>query len=502
MRILKMLICTLPLAWAFAGCSEDSVVPDVGQGTDVPEGMHEVEVTFNMGVGASLELNSRSATTRAGEEYKDFTFIPNSGSAYNPANPAPPRELESSNNWQQVNDVRIYVFKKDDNSDKFLYYKPLDASGTPQNYYQVESFADKFSLSQNVFWWGGTGDVKEQHTYAIKPMLDEGEYKFLVVARDDKDMDVKILTDPNIDDDITSLSAWEEGKTELETATLVGTNGTEICATELFSGCTSESITVSENSKGFSREVELKRAVAGILCYVENIPAKLVATETFKVNRYQVTEGKEYNVSGIEIIPAIASDRVKLFDRTANGIDENLKNTNANRFTNRFFYADIPETAEVKDGYYINTAPNNERHPNSLLAGTFVMPHLPNTESMGQNDDTKADYLYKSLYLVFYTSDVANMDKTPLKWVPIKMIYSNGTPVESTEEAQYYFPIMANHFYSLGTKKYSEDGTTIENPDVNDKPIDLSKPEEGGDYNLVITVNPDWDWKGELEWAD
>lgn len=46
------------------------------------------------------------------------------------------------------------------------------------------------------------------------------------------------------------------------------------------------------------------------------------------------------------------------------------------------------------------------------------------------------------------------------------------------------FPINANWFYPIGRA---------------DKPVIW--PEEEGS-NIVITVCPNWDWKGNLEWAD
>lgn len=97
-----------PPGMGFRGCSEDGVVPDVGQGTDVPEGMHEVEVTFNMGTSGDIQTRSVS------------------------------RPVISSDNWQRVSNVRIYVFRSEnggeDNS-SYTYYKPSvrQADGTILN---------------------------------------------------------------------------------------------------------------------------------------------------------------------------------------------------------------------------------------------------------------------------------------------------------------------------------------------------------------------------------
>lgn len=485
MKHFKTLVFLLPfsLLLAATSCSNEELIngPDGTQ-----EGkLHEVEVIFNIGARSSLQIRSTKSLARIeDDELKKCVFIPD-GTLIPQSEP--PRQLISSNDWQQVNDVRIYVFKKND-AGKFVYYTPENKEGTEQNYFSVDAFNEKFTrVSPYAVWWGGTGDTEEQHSYFIKPMLPDGEYKFLAVGRDDKliaDED-KILTDPNKNDDITGLTGWEKGSTELENATLIGANNAEIHATELFSGCTTESIVVSESMKNFSKSIALNRAVAGLLCYVENVPAKLIAAETFTIGRNQVVKGKEYNVSGIEIIPAIASDRVRLFDRKVEG--NTLANNNENRCVNRFFYADIPNSAEVKNGYYVNTAPENTAYPNSLLAGRFIMPHLSNDKS-DEYDDSSTDKLRKSLYLVFYTSDVANMDRTPIQWIPIRL--NSSTPNNESNDP-YYYEIKANQFYSLGKKEFSPDGTEL-NPD-NDIPINLKKHFEGDGDDIVITVHPEWE---------
>lgn len=497
MKQLKTLVLSLPFVLAAVGCSQDELLPDGGTGTSVPEGLHEVKVTFTVGTSSQLSQNGRGIT-RAG--YDDYTFIPGQG-AYKPKNPEPPRELESSNDWQQVNDVRIYVFKE--NNGNFYYHRPFDASGKQQDYYQVSSFEDKFSSNKNVVWWGGEKDVNEEHSYSIKPLLADGNYKFLAVARDDKYATEKKLTDPNVDSGRpANIKAWKENVTVLDDATIVGTNYNLLQGDELFSGVSNE-ISVSEGSIGFSQTITLNRAVAGLLIYLENVPANEVAMQDLgsRADGY-IDAGESYPVNRISIVSGVGmSDRVivanptEAYDGKTNiDNDENLKE--------RFMDIIIPMNQETKtEGnytYYVNTS-TNDKHPNSLLGGCFIMPQVDKTSMSGDGtyDDSMTENLGKSLYLVYYTF-TENDAYLPIKWIPIKMkSSSDGNPVES----EYYYSIKANHFYSLGRKHYSQDGGTIKDED--DVPIDL-KPEggEGGDNNLVITVNPDWDWKGDLEWAD
>lgn len=61
---------------------------------------------------------------------------------------------------------------------------------------------------------------------------------------------------------------------------------------------------------------------------------------------------------------------------------------------------------------------------------------------------------------------------------------SGGTGIITVTKDLYRFAINANWFYQIGSPE---------------KPVDWPEEEDG---NIVITVNPDWDWKGELEWAE
>lgn len=481
----------LSLLIAAAGCSDEDL--DSGQGNGGQGDLHEVEITFNIGTRDGLHTRATNGT------WDDCLFIPDGNLI---PQSEPPRELISSNNWQQVNDVRIYVFKENGQGE-FVYYCPETKDGNKQNYFSVDAFSDKFESSPYAVWWGGKDDLNEAHSYTIKPMLPAGKYHFLAVARDDKLLsdDDKSLTDPNTsDDEMTYIDAWIEGITVLEKATLIGTKATVINATELFSGCTAQPVTVIE-SGGFQKEIALYRAEAGLMAYIENIPAKLEAWQTYSGGRDgNIDKGEFYNVYSIGVTNGdVLSDRVLLYDREA--IQGSLPQKGQDKeLLNRFLYLEdldqYETTGSGNNVTYVNTSPDNKQHPNSLLLGGFIMPQKSNTKG-NDEDDKDFDKLYKSLYLVFYTMDETKLGEVPLQWWPIKLVSSTPVTGETAAPDPYYFPIKANQFYSLGKRKFTDDGSEL----VEDEPIDLKK-EGGEESNLVITVNPDWDWKGELEWAD
>lgn len=193
MRYILHIILLLSLLTA--GCSgnlssDDSAMPAV----------HEVEVTFNINAKAEGDLPESDVSS--------MIFVPD-GSLI--PRQVPPREVMSSNNWQQVNDVRIYVFRKDDEGN-FIYYKPVSGTGTSFDYVTVDDFSRKFIQSPFAIWWGGSEDLNESHSYVGKMQLESGEYVFLAVARDDKDADTFLLSDPNVTGPGLQWQEWTAGK--------------------------------------------------------------------------------------------------------------------------------------------------------------------------------------------------------------------------------------------------------------------------------------------------
>lgn len=473
MKQLKTFVLSIPFVLAAVGCSQDELLPDGGKGTHAPGELHEVEITFEMGTGGGLQTRTANG---------DCLFVPDN--VLIPQS-EPPRKLTSSNNWQQVNNVRVYVFKQDGNG-KFVYHCPEDKNGTPQEYFSVDAFTKKFEISPYAVWWGGNTGKNETHSYSISPLLGEGTYRFLVIARDDKDKQAasfSMLTNPNEDNEALNWKKWEAGTTTLEEATLVCTNRNMIASAELFTGCT-PGITVTPTQTSFKQDIELKRAVAGILLYIENIPAEIKGTGEESTGVI-IPSGRTIAVGLIH--GQVTSDRVKLHDRSA--LTGTLTTVENSMIKHPLLRIDIPEGAKIENGYYVNLSPKNAKHPHSMLGGVFTMPQEANAQGGNDND---LDRLQKSLYLVLYgecvwpsgiKSEFAHV--IPVRFKPDK---PETGAVDTTDP--YYFPIQANHFYSLGKRKFKNDGTELEE----DKPIDLKKD------NIIIEVVPDWDWSGELEW--
>lgn len=465
----------LMLALAAAGCSDSGdVEPAAGRGGDGP---FDVEVNFSIGMLQETDLFGRGGT-RYG--FGDYVFDPMAdgyGGAYRPHfSPEPPRELESSNDWQQVNDVRLYVFRKNEAGD-FVYYKPSDKDGAKQAAFAVKDFSDKFALSRSVVWWGGSADVSEAHSYTVKAVLPEGEYHFLAVARDDDWVADKLLTEPELE--------WVEEETRLTAATLgLSASSATVAATELFAGCTAEPVVVDGTGE-FQKAIELKRAVAGLMVYVENVPARLAAWQGFAADgETPVRAGDSYAVSAIGVTHGRSlSDKVCLLGRSAveGGLAHGMPLGRTYALKQGLeAYATTAGTGD-NGSYYVNTAPDDPSHPNSMLLGAYLMPQ-PAGSGAEEEDESDCGKLYKSLYLVFYHRAGGNL--WPLQWWPVRMEEASGTA-----DSPYYFPFEANHFYRLGDRRFSADGTTVER----DEPLDLRNGQE-----FVIGV--DGKWEGEYDY--
>lgn len=457
------------------GCS----CGDVSVESMVQPGLQKVEVHFDLNTNGDLPAGNDGFP-----QVEDMTFVPD-GTLLPQSEP--PRMVLSSNNWQQVNDVRIYVFRKNEVGD-FVYYKPTTEDGLKQDYLSVDDFTLKFAQSPYVVWWGGTQDLNESHSYVGEMQLETGEYTFLAIARDDAKSEVKRISDPNQSDARYQWPIWTEGETQLLDAVLYCADEKVTVATELFSGYTAQTVVVDGTTSHFYRSIFLERAVAGILLYVENIPTVLQAYDPDEELATGIIPMPiDYKVVGLGVVQGVVlSDQVLIADRKA--LDGRLNVPLYNHPLNpptperMLLKIDIPEHATIRNGIYEGTSPDNERHPNSLCAGSFVMPQLANEASSSDHESYD-----KSLYLVFYGYDESLGQEFALAWVPIRL--NAGAGYDS-----HYYPLEANHFYSIGRRCYTGNG---EDFPEEDEPIDLQK---GTTADIEIRIDPFWNeyYGGEI----
>lgn len=210
-------------------------------------------------------------------------------------------------------------------------------------------------------------------------------------------------------------------------ATIVST-GQE---SEIFSGSADATVT----DQGARVSIEMTRKVAGILGYFKNVPQQLNGNTVQYLRLTVSNSNQQVNLTtgtGINTTPA-----------SYNIIDINLSGQTV---TNGVFVGnDLSSQGVVKVA-------------NSQLGGAFYIPVSGVTMTLGLYDSTGAAIK---------------------EWAVKDSSNGNATT----------FDILANHFYSLGTKGAtgSTNGGTPGDTGDDDNPIDLLI-----DQNIVITISPAW----------
>lgn len=273
----------------FSACSNDDAFNE--DETNVTAGeTRNVELTFNFSVNSGEQ-------TRGG------------------------RPLYSSEALQQVNEMKVYVFKE---------------SG--DNYVYSEEITDDGNFGFNNISAQGT----ERHSYTLTDKLPDGKYKFLAVGYEDGYGNTFEALD------MTPTTKLSELLLELN-------NGQN--ADEVFSGV-SEDVTVSATSTSFNVGVELHRVVAGILGYFKNVP--------FEIEK----DGHMVQVKHVLVNVIKKGTSAKLADRTASGVDDN-------KYT--IIDIDMSTYSNSKDGnnnWYSVPAKSGDvaTVKNSVLKGAYSLP--------------------------------------------------------------------------------------------------------------------------------
>lgn len=373
------------------------------------------------------------------------------------------RELDTWDGAQQVNDMRIYVFrcpedKKDTPDEAYTYCTPI---GTENGYYSVDAFKNT-----TPYYSAEHQNMPEQHSYTFEPYLQNGYYyQFLAIGRDDKYATKKVLTEPKFTENETTLEDARIALTEEEkNSAQLGILNT----TELFSGILQDENTheeapvlVTEETKYFHRTLTASRNVAGLMIYVENIPAQVESNAADDVSPVTFTPTSLSVVAtGISTETLIRqkqapADAESLTYQTLGTIDL----TSSNGWTVDAEENIFKRDEDSKKGWKAN----------SYMISNFMMPtpeeKMQKSKNSAENETT---------FYLHYT------DGTHHRYDNIRKSTTTGD--------KFKFPIEANHLYSLGTKS----------KDVN-QPYDLKEYYEPVMTDVKIEIEPAFEKKHEFE---
>lgn len=242
----------------------------------------------------------------------------------------------------------------------------------------------------------------------------------------------------NLPDAVTVGTTLNDAKAVLAS----GKTRNDIAVSELFGG----SLVLTPVSAGqITGTIKLDRRVAGVFGYFKNIPTKVGSTPV-KSLRIELYKPQNKSIW-------LTAKPTKEEDVIMEPISENASDK---------ILVEIPLTEEntVKDKI--------------ISQGSYVLPmKAPTTEDC-------------TLLVTLADANGKRLQERKVKYQLDDKISdtSGGTGIITVTKDLYRFAINANWFYQIGSET---------------EPVIWPEEEEG---NIVITVNPDWDWKGELEWAD
>lgn len=406
-------------------CSASNDTPDT-----LADGSHAVKLEMRVGVSAGVVADSR--------------------------------ELDTWDGAQQVNDMRIYVFrcpaeKKGTSEEAYTYCAPVETEG----YYTVDAFNNR-----EPYYSAEHQNMPEQHSYTIEPYLQNGYYyQFLAVGRDDKYATTKVLTEPKFTENETKLEDARIALTEqAKNSAKLGILNT----TELFSGILQDENTqedapvlVTEETKYFHRTLTASRNVAGLMIYVENIPAQVESnaagegsTVTFTPTSLSIVATGITTETLIRQKQAPA-DADSLTYQTLGTIDLTSSNGWTVDATENIF----KRAEDTQKGWKAN----------SYMMSNFMMPtpegKMQKSKNSGENETT---------FYLHYT------DGKHHRYDNIRKSTTTGN--------KFKFPIEANHLYCLGAKSKT----------VN-QPYDLKEYYEPVMTDVKIEIEPAFEKRHEFE---
>lgn len=389
----------------------------------------DAEITFTLNIGGTAD--TRTATIE-------------------------PRRLFSSDNWQHATDVRVYTFYSTSQNGDYIACSSIDSNtGKPAPYITVPQFAEK-----GLTTWTDENKYETYELVVRGRVATQYYYKFLAVGRDDTTPEDE--SHRTWDIDIPSGTRYELAAARLR--------GDSLNATELFAGQNDTAMYIAPFTNIYRRDIYMKRAVAGLLMYVENIPVAvfgdtvkavgiafrdvyrqdvILPGRTFGGRERQAAAGQPILIS--DTIPAIGLKGVGTQQLEERDADGNLVRKFAPSYTFNGTWPYSPETHPAS-------------HPNALpICGTFITPQPANKFTTQQGSTP--------LVLVFY-----NKHNEPIHAFDLII-----------DQPQYHaYPLEANHIYCIGEHRLEGD--------YKDKPVDLSEhfPENEPYLSSVIIVYGHW----------
>ncbi len=312
-----------------------------------------------------------------------------------------------------------------------------------------------FVAARNFDWSNEsslTSYEKQTKTLKFDNLVAGAEYILLAVGLD-------------ADSETTYFTSLEDFNKKLETANTlanakaIAANAASIATSELFAGWKTFTYEPDIENKV---EVEMKRRVAGVLCYLKDIPSTITKSDgTYTVTKVQLRLFTNQNL-------AIRLARKEKGENNI-GLQEDFGDTSLGG-SDILMSFDLSKYEDGdKDGFYeIPVGKGEFRLPNTILMGAYMLPiEYPST---GNNSTLTLEVFGKKQS---DTEDTTEGEETKLQSFPV---LQNG--LSSGNDAEKY-SIYPNYIYHIGQK-----------PDNNSTEGDY--PESLAGEKITVTAK-EWD---------
>ena len=417
------------------------------------------------------------------------------------------RPVGSSAAANNVNVVKIYVFKENQGTYKFDTSVDVSTEETTDGIIVISDFKARDehpNPTENC-----EDHTDQTKTIKLKGLVQNSKYKFVAVGYN--------VADPgsNTDNPYGDPSSLSNGTTTLDafTTTALGEEKTDYDIEELFAGVSDEKATQTDKAAfNTPASVTLTRQVAGMLGYFDNVPTKINSSvvkyvrvyandeyTTFKWPAQLLSTNSPFNgvtqQTTVEIEKGESTGSPKKFllmEFDMSKIATNWNETAAQQTATSYTFNTLTDNAVATasgstnssakpfaEGY--NGTTNLTLKENSIFGGRYIIPYAAhvNTQTL--------------------TVELQDGSGNALKTLNVT---TNKVPSQIASEAEptkYAYDIRCNNFYSIGKKLYTDNtggdpdpGTEPENP-APDEPIDLSS-----NTNIVVIINDAWEVLHEM----
>lgn len=412
------------------------------------------------------------------------------------------RPVGSSAAANNVNVVKIYVFKENQGTYKFDTSVDVSTEESTDGIIVINDFTAKDEHPNPTQNWEDHTD--QTKTIKLKGLVQNSKYKFVAVGYNVDNPSSNTTNpygEPSLSNGTTTLDVF--------TTTALGEEKTDYDIEELFAGVSDENATQTDKA-AFSTpaSVTLTRQVAGMLGYFDNVPTKIDGKVVQYVRVYANDEYTQFKWPAQLLTDDDFNGDTKQ-TTVGSGNGESTTGTNGKFLLMEFDMSKIATNwngtaaEQSATSYTFNTLTNNAVATASVSTNSSAKPFAE-----GYNGTTnltlKENSIFGGRYIIPYaghvdsqtlTVELQGTDGTALKTLKVT---TNNAPSGVTD-GTYKYDIRCNNFYSIGKKLYTDNtggdpdpDPTPENPDP-DEPIDLSS-----NTNIVVIINDAWEVLHEM----